>query len=275
LNIEHYISSGIIESYVLGLTTPEENAEVEKVALEHSEIAAAINDYRSTLESFGSLHAATPPSELKKKILDAIGNAVQEDVRIVTPVPPDMPAKTATPVLRNWKRLAAAAAVLLIVSLAVNGFYISKYELYKSRYTALVESQQQLVAHNQLIETRLDKMQADMEMLMNPAMKPVELKGVASHPNMVASLYWDPNTRKTYIGTSNLPAAPLGKDYQLWAIVDGKPVDIGLYHPKGKSGPVEMKDVIPGKVQAFAITLEKQGGSPTPTMEQMYVIGNI
>ena len=30
-----------------------------------------------------------------------------------------------------------------------------------------------------------------------------------------------------------------------------------------------------GTVAAFAITLEKLGGSPTPTLEEMYVIGNV
>jgi anti-sigma-K factor RskA len=27
--------------------------------------------------------------------------------------------------------------------------------------------------------------------------------------------------------------------------------------------------------QAFAVTLEKEGGSPSPTMDQMYVMGKI
>jgi len=30
-----------------------------------------------------------------------------------------------------------------------------------------------------------------------------------------------------------------------------------------------------GRAEAFAITLEKTGGSPTPTMDQMYVIAKI
>jgi anti-sigma-K factor RskA len=29
------------------------------------------------------------------------------------------------------------------------------------------------------------------------------------------------------------------------------------------------------RAQAFAITLEKKGGNPTPTMEQMFVMGSI
>jgi anti-sigma-K factor RskA len=34
--------------------------------------------------------------------------------------------------------------------------------------------------------------------------------------------------------------------------------------------PVEMDNI-----QAFAITLEKKGGSPTPNLDQLYVIGNL
>jgi len=30
-----------------------------------------------------------------------------------------------------------------------------------------------------------------------------------------------------------------------------------------------------GKAEAFAITLEKEGGSPTPTMTEMYVMAKI
>ena len=30
-----------------------------------------------------------------------------------------------------------------------------------------------------------------------------------------------------------------------------------------------------GKAQAFAVTLEKKGGSPTPTLAALYLIGNV
>lgn len=48
-----------------------------------------------------------------------------------------------------------------------------------------MQSQQQLVIHNQAIETRIEKMEKDMQTLMNPAMKSVLLKG-ASRPSRFA-----------------------------------------------------------------------------------------
>ena len=70
-----------------------------------------------------------------------------------------------------------------------------------------------------------------------------------------------------------MPKAPEGKEYQLWAIVDGKPVDLGMYDENNSQKLQAMKTI--SKPQAFAITLENKGGSPTPTMEQMYVLGNV
>mgnify|MGYP003549478745 FL=1 len=48
---------------------------------------------------------------------------------------------------------------------------------------------------------------------------------------------------------------------------------MGMYSAKADSTVQEMKSV--DKAQAFAITLEKEGGNPTPTMEEMYVMGTI
>jgi anti-sigma-K factor RskA len=62
--------------------------------------------------------------------------------------------------------------------------------------------------------------------------------------------------------------------YQLWAIVDGKPFDAGLLietkTADNKYNIQKMKSF--GKAEAFAITLEKKGGSATPSMDKMYVI---
>ena len=54
---------------------------------------------------------------------------------------------------------------------------------------------------------------------------PVVLNGTPKSPEALAKIFWMKNTGQVYIDPSNLPAVPEGKQYQLWAIVDGKPVD--------------------------------------------------
>ena len=50
MNTSEYIESGIIETYVLGMASPEEAAELEALCLEFPEIKAALNAFEETLE---------------------------------------------------------------------------------------------------------------------------------------------------------------------------------------------------------------------------------
>jgi anti-sigma-K factor RskA len=70
----------------------------------------------------------------------------------------------------------------------------------------------------------------------------------------------------------NLPQPAAGKQYQLWAIVDNKPVDAGMLDMAHGHQMVKMKNI--PRAQLFAITLEEQGGSPTPK-GPMYVLGKV
>ena len=51
MNIQEYISSGIIEAYVLGLASKEEMAEFEKLCAAHSEIRNARDQFELSLEA--------------------------------------------------------------------------------------------------------------------------------------------------------------------------------------------------------------------------------
>ena len=274
MNIEEYISSGIIEQYVLGLTTPEENQEVERMAASNTEVQKEIDSYRLTIESFTDLQKTNPPYEMKERILNAIREE-KNKTSMHAVVSESHPVRSNVYSLAKYKWLAAASIVLLLISVALNGIYIYKYSQTKDRYTTLLASQEQLVAKNNTIQTRMENVEQDMQLLMNPEIKPVVMKGVDSHPGMLATVYFNGQDRKAYLGKSNLPKAPSGKEYQLWAIIDGKPVDMGMYSGDNEKSLIPMKSAGPGSIQAFAITLEKEGGSPTPTMDQMYVMGNI
>jgi anti-sigma-K factor RskA len=103
---------------------------------------------------------------------------------------------------------------------------------------------------------------------------PMELKGVEKSPNSKVMAFWNKETEEMKLMVENLPTAPKGKQYQVWGIVDGKPVDMGMIDLDFENKILAMK-VPKGNIAAFAITLEKQGGSPTPTLEEMYVIGNV
>ena len=102
----------------------------------------------------------------------------------------------------------------------------------------------------------------------------MELNGVEKSPNSKVLAFWNKETEEMKLVVDNLPVAPKGKQYQVWGIVDGVPVNMGMVDLDFQNKILAMK-VPKGNIAAFAITLEKQGGNPTPTLEEMYVIGNV
>ena len=98
----------------------------------------------------------------------------------------------------------------------------------------------------------------------------IAMKGQPVAPQSLTTVYWNKQTKDVFLLINALPKAAAGKQYQLWAIVDGVPVDAGMLTTEGADGLVKMSNI--PKAQAFAITLENAGGAKTPTMP-IYVVG--
>jgi anti-sigma-K factor RskA len=96
------------------------------------------------------------------------------------------------------------------------------------------------------------------------------LAGTPTHSDSKLTIYWQSNSQTVLASIENLPEAPKGQQYQLWAIGSKGPVDAGVLSDSTK-GFQQMKAI--GDAAAFAVTLEKEGGSPTPNLEAMYAIG--
>ena len=68
---------------------------------------------------------------------------------------------------------------------------------------------------------------------------------------------------------SNLPAAPLQKAYELWLIpMKGAPMPAGMFKPDARGSAMVINPPLPAgtEAKAFAITIEAEAGSATPTM---------
>lgn len=238
----------------------------------HPEVAQHVSSLEAGLEQYAQLHAVTPPAGLKDKVLMGIRQEKAAGPSSAATLPP--PAEG--PILQRpamWKRWAVAASVLLLLSLGLNIFYGTRMAQQQADNTAIKTQQEELKTANAVIQEQLALAERNIQLLSDPDLKAITMAGVNHHDGLKAVLYWNKADGNTYLGKTDLPQLPVGKIYQLWAIVDGKPVDLGLYEPAKAIAPQKMKAVIKGQVQAFAITLEKAGGSPAPTMDQMYVMG--
>ena len=257
-----YIETGAIEAYVLGLATAEERAELEKLREQDPAIALAITQFEMELEEKLLNEAPAAPASLKNKIWQELASTSTQ-----APVLP-LSSGLIRPI---WKWVAVAASIILVGSLAYIYILSDKNKKMQEEYASMLAETNDLKLQNELVAAQLREMQKGMSMLSDPGVAKVSMPGMGTHQQNKAMLLWDTKTKDVYLMPTDLPPAPQGMQYQLWAMVDGKPVDAGMM---GDCSVVCTMKNIP-KAEAFAITLQKQGGSPEPDMNSLYVMGKI
>ena len=252
-----------MESYVLGLATDAERQEFEQICASYPEVVEARDAFERSLETMLLNEAVAPPAQLKEKVLqqttlpEASGTLQEEEY--IAPVRQ----------LNPWKWV-AAASVLLLLGVAYWGYTVNqKYNELAARQTDTEKQLQQSTAQLQTLQQQAD-------VLRHP-MVPVALKGTAEAPQAQATVYWDTtSTKDVYMVINNLPQTPSDKQYQLWALLNGQPIDLGVFDldVQEKRLVIKMKNV--QNAQAFAITLEQRGRPNQEKPEgKIYVVGNL
>jgi anti-sigma-K factor RskA len=277
LNVQEFISSGILESYVLGTASGEEIRMVRGMEMQYPEVKAEIEEIEASLVAYAEAETNSPSAGLKSRIT----NMIFEDKKPSRPQGSVVNIRSLDGSSR-WMKYAIAASLGLLIGLSAFTFSLYK-SLEKAKY-ALNEVR----AENEVLETELGEQmetmmaqskalsekELELALVAKPGSKMVMLKGLDLAPDASAMIVWNKNDKQVYLNSVKLPPPPEGRQYQLWAIVNGKPVDAGVFVVTGGTFRIQqMKDI--QDAQAFAITLEKEGGSPSPTMNLMYLMGDV
>ena len=160
-----------------------------------------------------------------------------------------------------WSSLGSLGAIAAAVVFALLLGYL--FLLWREN-RAMRNEVQTLLLEKQRIQKDLEM----LTMLKKPGTKLMELSGTAVAPGAFAKLAFD-QSGHAMVMTNGLPAAPAGKEYQLWYIVAGKPPMRGKTFSTDRQGTGMIEDQLPAealKDSVVAVTLEPQGGSDTPTM---------
>ena len=277
MNIQEYISSGIVESYVLGLADEAERVEFEQMCALHAEIRLARDAFELSLEQHAIAAAVAPPAPLREAILQQLSAEPAAEIKGNAPVVQMQPIRRAA-IPMTMRYVAAASIVLLVGSAILNFYYFNKYKDFSNRYDQLLAQQTELAKNNDVLQTKLSTYEHTITGLTDTNMAVIKMygSGVPSNgspaPGSLATVLWDTRSKDVYLMVNNLPQPTAGKQYQLWAIVDNQPVDAGMLDMEKGQVMVKMKNI--PRAQLFAITLEQQGGSPTPK-GPMYVLGKV
>lgn len=264
MNIEAYISSGILEAYAFGDLTAQESAEVEKNLAQYPALREELAAIEATQESFLQKAAITPRGSVKAQLFRKIdGDASGTKV-----VP--LPRETVHGAF--WQYAAAASIAVALVSTYLAFDYHARWKRSENSLGELIAQNQRVASEYNTVNQRLDKIERDIKVIDNPAFTRVIMKGTENAPEATAYVYWNESNHEVYVSIQNMRKLSQDNQYQLWAIINGKPVDAGVFD--NIAGLIKMKDVASGAA-TFAVTIEPRGGKPAPSLETMQAAGNV
>ncbi len=260
-NIEEYISSGILELYVYGALDEKESREVSAALKEHPEIKKEVEEIEHALRQ---LSAGVAPYNPERLLAGITAKLSSKEVR-------SLPAERKTP----WvSYIGWAASILLMVGL----FFLMKKnndlrDQLNSEQIKTARMEQQIANAREDAE----KAKSLLAAIRSKAITRVPLQGQQAAPEAYATVYWNKEENKAYIDAKELPAPPRGKVYQVWSLkLDPlTPTSIGLLDDFQSDDNMIFTLENANESEAFGITLEPEGGSETPSMEQLYVLGAV
>jgi anti-sigma-K factor RskA len=281
LDPKKYIESGIIEDYVMGFVSEQERQEVQCLSKIYPEINDALSQAEDLMTTWGADLAVSPPEGLKDKIMANLGEQeaapmAPPPLKVVSETKSEAPVRSINSGSSNtagrgpigW--IAAAAAIILSLFLAYQ---------WQDSLNFMRAMEEEILAQDEALEDLKKELQntaADKEQyeslwaaVSEPGVRKIDLNAVSEDQPALATVYWNPEKQETFLYRDELPTEGDGQ-YQLWAIVKGKPVSAGLLSVDDNT--IVLQDMAGfAEADAFAITLEPRGGSESPTLDQMVV----
>jgi len=284
VNLKAYIESGVLELYVLGDLSPEEALQVEEIASQYPEVKEELAAIELAMEKYAIENAVEPSTDIETKIFEKLGISSDGDLESIqatsTPAaePKIIRLDNSNGKIRTLRFALVACVALLVVSTAA--LFIT--------YNKLND------AHDQIASLNLDKEKfagvvsklefenkgLDNMVAMNDSKEwaTIRMAGQAFSPNSKMNVYWNKKDKSVLINyvAMDLPKTDAEHEYQLWALVNGKPVSLGVFGKTDSTSTEALQKMQTiQEAQAFAVTVEPMGGSVNPTMEKLTVLGGV
>ena len=275
-SVKTYIESGILELYVLGDLSAEERSDVEAMSKLHSEVKAELDEIEKVMNAVAQNFATEPSFKVKEQFFNQLSfsDDAEADVEGTKTEAKVIPLNNSN--LNFYKLSLAACIALLLVSVVAIVNLNNSLKDSKQQIAQLQTSNQSFANRVNYLDQKVTESDEALNIFTNADFKMVKLNGTVNSPESNILVAWNPKQQKVLLDLRSMKIPVNDKDhqYQLWALVDGKPVDLGVFDAENKTaGLITMKTI--GVAQAFAVTLEPRGGSVNPTMDKMMVMGAI
>jgi len=284
-NLKAYIESGVLELYVLGDLSSEETLQVEEMAARYPEVRAEIDAIEQAMEQYAMQNAVEPSADVETRLFEKLGfSDLEEQEEVVS----NQPVYTEEPKIirldgsdgkvRTLRYALVACVALLVMSVAALFITYNKLNDAHSQIASLNLDKQKFAGVVSKLEYDNKGLNNMAEMADSKEWATIRMQGQAISPKSKMNVYWNKKDKSVLINyvAMDLPKADAEHEYQLWALVNGKPVSLGVF---GKADSTSNEAILKmqtiQEAQAFAVTLEPMGGSVNPTMEKLTVMGGV
>lgn len=272
MDIQAYISSGKLELFVLGELSEREREEVLQLAKQYPEIQYELDQIEEAFFQFDNQTGINPSSNIKVKIFESLDKGMGNSPEVVmTTLNEEVTTKTVS----IWKAYFAAASIVAVLASAAAVYFAMQFNDVDKRFTALLQEQSVLAEELNQYKVNFEEADTQLETLLagNFERIPMKGEGFELQKDAAVDVWWDKVSASVFISVNNLSGLEEQFDYQLWAIGDQGPIGIGLVDAGQKFSLQQMQAV--ASAGAFAITIEPKGGSESPTLEKLVVLGNV
>ena len=263
MDIEQYISTGILELYVAGLLSEKENKEINEYSEKYPEIQKEIEEIEQAILELSktaspSFNTTLHYQELHKKLATT-------NTKVVS-----MPKERT-----NYSSYLGWAAAIIFAA----GFLFMFLQNESLQSTIQVSTDENKQLESQILEAESSLQQTKdlLNTIRDKNITVVALGGQEVAPESYAKAYWNKAEQKVFMDVRGLPEPPDGMVYQVWSLKLNPltPTSLGTLDDFIEDDNKIFMLANANESEAFGITLEPAGGSESPTLEQLYTLGAV
>jgi anti-sigma-K factor RskA len=249
---EHEQYADDLALYALDALTGEERMKVAQHVSTCTSCRAELERLRGDMALLAlSATGSRPPQRARKRLLDAVASEAQ--------VQRARSKSVTTPRRAWWGWIGWAAAAVAVV------FAFSLWRETSSLHRMLASAKEEAAENARQLEA-LRKIAMP---IIEPEAQRVTLVAQKTSPQPQGKAFYLRRRNSLVFIANNMPVLPGEKAYELWLIPKtGNPIPAGVFKPDASGSATVVNPPLPAGVEAkaFAITVENQAGSATPTM---------
>ena len=230
----------------MGQLSSAERAEVESYLLTYPQLRNDLREIEKSLELYATSAAIKAPSGLKEKILDEIRN------------------NNKNVVVRKTSGMWPAIAALFGLGLLLLGY------LFYQKDNESKQLERQITIMRDTCDATTNELTQQLNVLRQltlPGNKILSFQATPGFAQTELYLHHNIESGKNIIQVRNLPDIAANQTFQLWSIKANQPPAPLDTFDVPANGLIEVQFVTGTEV--YAITIEPQGGSETPTLENL------